>query len=235
LSSLPEPDRPVGDEDGNGDGRGAIGAVAGMIAGAIGATGAGRGAGAAAGRGAGARLVARFGAALTAVFLAFVFAVLLLAFTLEAVFFAGLRLALLLRAGAAFFFAALVVDFFFLDLLGNKVLPIFFATSLSAMIVLPMVAATNDLFHAPLHPLRNRSGCCPIDQFDQMNHRNSRPSRDLRHAADVAGSNDIWPHFFDMPDLAVTQLPREIGLQNVVDTGRSATEVPLRYLLENEA
>ncbi len=72
----------------------------------------------------------------------------------------------------------------------------------------------------------------PVEQLDGVHDRNAGGGRELRDAADVAGSDDGRARARDMTDLAIAQALRELGLKNVVGTRRAAAEMPFRDLRE---
>src|SRR6476661_4816029 len=195
------------------------------------------GAGAGAGFGAGGFFAAAafFGAAALGAALAFAF----LADFFGALFFATTRF--FLRAGAAFtrFFAFLAFDFAFFT---------FFAMIASRS--LPQDTVRQRYYPSPRQhggfsrrvgnpPPGKRIGRGasgrPVHQLDRVNDRDRRARSDLRHTADVTGSDHVGLELFDIADFTLAQPPRKLRLENVVRAGRTTTQMCFRYIFHHES
>src|SRR5208282_325740 len=152
-----------------------------------------------------------------------------------------------LRAGAAFF-----ADFFFVfDFFAMIVLPIHAAYNIPSAPngkpvhtinyrPSPRSARGHGRAHdqtRPMLPKRWRTGPPggPVDQLDRMDNRESRARGDLRHAANIASCNQIRSQSLDSPDFALAQPSCDVGLQNIVRSGRAAAQMALRHVLHREA
>src|SRR5919198_3766479 len=68
-----------------------------------------------------------------------------------------------------------------------------------------------------------------------MNHRYRTARSELGYAADIAGRDQLRPDGCDVGQLPVAQLCRDLWLQHVVGSGRSAAEMCLRDFERLEA
>jgi hypothetical protein len=56
-----------------------------------------------------------------------------------------------------------------------------------------------------------------------MNDGNWRARRELGDASDISGCDQFGHYFIDISDLAITQPIRQLRLQHIVGSGRTAT------------
>src|SRR5262249_19128316 len=79
-----------------------------------------------------------------------------------------------------------------------------------------------------------RSAGRPVEQLDGMDEgRLGFP--ELNHAAEIAGRDHIRVDLGDIGELALAQLVRELGLEQIVGTGRAAAEMAFGNLGDREA
>ena len=77
---------------------------------------------------------------------------------------------------------------------------------------------------------RHRPAGGPVEQFDRVHDRGRGEARDLHHAAEIAGRDDVRIDAVDVGGLALAERGRDLGLQQVVGAGGTAAEMPLGYV-----
>ena len=63
-----------------------------------------------------------------------------------------------------------------------------------------------------------------------MHYGHVATGRELRNAADISCRDEVWSGPGDIGELAVAQRRGDLGLQQVLGSGRTAAEMPLRYV-----
>ena len=138
-------------------------------------------------------------------------------------------------AAAFFFFAATTFLVFFAFLAFAFDFFAFFAM-FDLPIVWPMVQRScRHWSERSLQRRRHSAPRRPIDQLDRVDNRDHRPCRDLPDASDIAGGDHVGLYLLDIPDFARAQHLRNVGMQNVVGSGRTTAQMALRHLSHFEA
>src|SRR5215204_1524239 len=83
--------------------------------------------------------------------------------------------------------------------------------------------------------LRQRAAGRPVEEFDGVDDRDRGAACDLRHAADVAGSDQVRLHALNVGDFPRPQLPSDLRLEEIVGACRAAADVTLGHVLHAEA
>ena len=66
---------------------------------------------------------------------------------------------------------------------------------------------------------RHRTAGRPIKQFDSVNDRRAREARDLHHASEISGGNNIRIDTIDVSRFAFAERRGDVRLQQIVSSG----------------
>src|SRR4051794_10114090 len=83
--------------------------------------------------------------------------------------------------------------------------------------------------------LRHRSARRPVEELDGVDDWDGGAARDLRHAADVAGGDEVRLDALDVRDLPGPELSGDLRLEEVVGAGRAAADMALRHVPDCKA
>ena len=82
--------------------------------------------------------------------------------------------------------------------------------------------------------LGRRAARGPVELLDGVDEGGGRAALELRHAADIGGHDHVGRDLGDIGELALAQLAREFGLEQIISAGRAAAEMTLGNLEDVE-
>src|SRR6185437_2655154 len=74
----------------------------------------------------------------------------------------------------------------------------------------------------------------PIEKLNRVHDRNRCAAGNLHHASDVARGNHVRLDACDVGELSIAQPCRNVRLEKVVGTSRTAAQMTLRYIFHHE-